>query len=248
MINELKKSIGNILYERLTSPLAGTFFLTWFIWNWRIPYFLIFSDSSIKLIERIAFVETNYFSIKTLFWLPAGYTLLVLVLYPVLSLGSYFIWAYFNYFKNKIKNHVEKNTLLSQKESIELTIKYEQLKNWFSELLQSKDREIETLKLNIREYEKGKEVHSTGEFTVSNDLKEKEWEKEFDKFKNESLYVSSFNAIAQHVNAGHYMTKDRVEIDAQNYYLGNEIIKPTEKSGIFVFTDKGRYFQKRMTS
>ncbi|MEO8234966.1 MAG: hypothetical protein ABI549_06080 [Flavobacterium sp.] len=37
-MEEIKKSISAILYERTTSPLFGTFIFSWLLWNWKIPY------------------------------------------------------------------------------------------------------------------------------------------------------------------------------------------------------------------
>lgn len=42
MFDELKKSISAILYERTTSPLFGSFILSWTVWNWKIFYITLF--------------------------------------------------------------------------------------------------------------------------------------------------------------------------------------------------------------
>jgi len=246
MLDELKKSIGCILYERLTSPLAGTFFLTWFVWNWRIPYFLIFSDSSMKLIDRITFVEANYLSIKRLFWLPAGYTALILVLYPFLSLGSFFIWAEFKFLKNKIRNFVEKNELLSITESMELKVKHEQLLNEFVGSISSKDREIDALKLKLSEFENVKKTSSKG--NISKQIKKDKWEQDFFNFKSQQKYAKYFDEVSKFINTGRFFSTDFIPVDIQNYYIGNEIIEKTNSPGVFSFTEKGNYFQKQMTS
>ncbi|MBU4404288.1 MAG: hypothetical protein L6428_03255 [Candidatus Aminicenantes bacterium] len=152
MINELKNSVSRVLYERLTSPLAGTFFLSWFIWNWKIPYFLIFSDKSMTLIDRLQYVESNYFSANRLFFNPVLCTVLILVIYPIPSLGSYFLWAKFKFWKNKIKNYIEKNVLLSEEDSIRLILKNEEIAKGFAETISNKDKEIEVLKMKLDKY------------------------------------------------------------------------------------------------
>jgi len=46
MITDILNSIKANLYERVTSPLVGTFLFSWIIFNWRIPIVLIWGDDS----------------------------------------------------------------------------------------------------------------------------------------------------------------------------------------------------------
>ena len=46
MISDFRKSINSILYERVSSPLFGTFVISWLIWNWKITYLTLFVSES----------------------------------------------------------------------------------------------------------------------------------------------------------------------------------------------------------
>ena len=41
MLDEFQKSIKAVLYDRLTSPLAGCFIFSWFVWNWGLVYYVL---------------------------------------------------------------------------------------------------------------------------------------------------------------------------------------------------------------
>jgi hypothetical protein len=83
----------NIILDRITSPLSGSFILSWSIWNWKIILFVFSSDlaSKDKIVEIL-----NLSNLKSCF------------LYPLLSSLAYlFLMPYLLYFFKSFTDHVK---------------------------------------------------------------------------------------------------------------------------------------------
>jgi hypothetical protein len=66
MIEETKKSIQSILYQRVSSPFYGTSIVSWLIWNWKVIYLTIFVSEKIIKKSKIDFIVDNYSEINHL--------------------------------------------------------------------------------------------------------------------------------------------------------------------------------------
>lgn len=75
MFDDLSKSIKAQLYERVSSPLLGSFAISWVAWNYRFVLTLI---SSLPLNEKLAFIDTHIFPSYTQVLLQGG-------LYPLVT-------------------------------------------------------------------------------------------------------------------------------------------------------------------
>jgi len=60
MLDDIKKSLNEIIYERTTSPLYGTLIISWLIWNWRIVYLTFFISEKKITKNKIDFILSNY--------------------------------------------------------------------------------------------------------------------------------------------------------------------------------------------
>jgi len=119
MLTEFRKSVNSILYERLTSPLFGTFFLTWILWNWKIVYLTIFISEKQIDQNKIDFIVTNYCDGTNLLWYPLISTIVLVTVYPFVSTAAFWIAIKFNKWKLDIKNKEESIQLLSLEQSIQ---------------------------------------------------------------------------------------------------------------------------------
>ena len=91
MFSELRKSTNAILFERVTSPLFGTFIVSWLIWNWKIVYLTLFvSESNIEG-NKIDYIASNYCDIHVLVTYPLISTLLLLTAIPFVANGAFWI-------------------------------------------------------------------------------------------------------------------------------------------------------------
>lgn len=84
MLDEILASAKDSLLERLSSPLLGSFVLSWCAWNYKFLV-ILFSDASVtqtfKLIENIAFPTLSSVILNGIL-LPLGSALAYIFLYP----------------------------------------------------------------------------------------------------------------------------------------------------------------------
>ncbi len=148
MLDEFKKSISLVLRERITSPFSGAFIFSWFVWNWKIPYALLFSDEQLDLLSRINIIETQYLSWYQNLLLPIVSTLFFIIIYPFITTDSLWIWLKFKKFKTDIKNSIEGQMLLTLDQSIALRLELDSQNQRLDKLTKAKDDEILFLKKN----------------------------------------------------------------------------------------------------
>ena len=151
MFDEINKSIKAILYERVSSPLAGSFIISWIIINWKIVL-AIFSSLPVKL--KIDFIQTLnptvfHYLIYGLIT-PFISSLLFILIYPKITKKIYHYWHKEKVELQNEKLKLEQKRLLTQEESQKIITKLILLENSKNEEITSKDKEIEQLKENIK--------------------------------------------------------------------------------------------------
>lgn len=115
-VDETKKSIQSILYERISSPLSGALFFSWFAWNWKIPYILLFNKSDLTIKERLIFIQEHINICDGLLY-PIISAIAIITVYPLLTTGALFIWMKYKKWQNDIKNIIENSKLLTIEQS-----------------------------------------------------------------------------------------------------------------------------------
>jgi hypothetical protein len=151
MSDDFRKSINSILYERTTSPLFGTFFFSWIVWNWKIILVLFFTESSELGMAKFEYIDTCLLSLWVSLINPIISTALILTLYSWLSEKAYMLWLYFNKRKNDHKNKIEKAKLLTVEQSMKLRIEVSNKEETFKNLINDKEELITALKNEITE-------------------------------------------------------------------------------------------------
>ncbi|MCW7503556.1 hypothetical protein [Leptospira paudalimensis] len=149
ILDEIKNSINSVIAERSVSPLFGTFLISWLSWNWKIIYALFGTGKYLDFEDRLEFIETYYSDNSYLFVYPIISTILLLILYPLLSITAYWIWLHFDILKKKIRNNAERSELLTLDESIKIRIELQKSKELTANLVIEKDREIDQLKKQL---------------------------------------------------------------------------------------------------
>ena len=82
MWGELSKSVKAVLYDRISSPLLGTFAVSWVLWNHRFITVLL---SNMEPIEKFKVVDTVLYSTwDSLLWKMAAFPLLTTALFNFL--------------------------------------------------------------------------------------------------------------------------------------------------------------------
>jgi hypothetical protein len=149
MIEDLKKSFNNIIYERTTSPLYGTLMISWMIWNWKIIYLTFFISENKIQDNKIDFILNNYSSIHNIITFPLISSAFLLTITPLISNGAYWLSLKFNIWKIEQKNLIDKKVLLTLEESLELRQQILSQDKKFEKSIQEKDQKISELMKTI---------------------------------------------------------------------------------------------------
>ncbi len=119
MIKDLTDSLKLAMYERVTSPMAGVFALSWLVFNWKIPLILFWSEK--PMLERISHITTQYLTDSNLYlYYPVYYTVAVLLFYPALSLLPFYWWHWSAALKIKLKQKIDGGVLLTKEQSLQI--------------------------------------------------------------------------------------------------------------------------------
>lgn len=245
MLEESKKSIQNILNQRISSPFYGTLIVSWLLWNWKIIYLTIFVSEQKITSNKIDFIIANYNNVYHLIWLPLLSTFLILTLIPFLTNGAFWLDLKFEQWRIEQKNTIEKKQLLSIEQSISLREQILSMETRFETLLSDKNAEINQLKLLINELEK---ANKNNEITIEDIVPITNKNNESDalaaKILGNSKLKKANETINYHIlgNFSGLVNADGISTEILSFYQSNNLI---ERSGAsFIWTDKGKEVNK----
>ena len=190
MMDEIRKSIGSILYERVTSPLYGAFLFSWIACNWEIIYLTFFISENTIAINKIDYILQHYMGLSNLLLLPIAYTIILVAIIPFISNGAYWLSFKFHQWRVDKKHEIEKKQLLTIKQSIQLRGKIMNQEESFKNLLKEKGTELKILKQDNRQL---REEIGNQEESFKNLLKEKDTELKILKQDNQKLNENNQN-------------------------------------------------------
>lgn len=148
-MDDLVKSIKAVLYDRVSSPMYGTFILSWCYFNFRL-IMVITSDMPVK--EKFQFIDHKIIVNNFSYYLSEGFLYPFLLTAAVIFISPYpakYVYSY--WLKRKLelkkeKQKIENQELLSKEESYKLRRKYSELEIEFNTIMIRKDHDIEELK------------------------------------------------------------------------------------------------------
>jgi predicted transcriptional regulator len=155
MISDLYKDIKIQLYERATSPLLGSFVISWCLWNYKLLLVIVSSGNAL---EKIAYINGVLYPDYQSFGLygilgPLLTTLFFIYLYPI---PARYVFKYTREQQAKtkvIQQQIEDNTPLTQKESREIRASMRILERaWDTENAEYMEK-IDGLKTDLRNAE-----------------------------------------------------------------------------------------------
>jgi len=242
MLDDLKKSLNQIIYERTSSPFYGSLIVSWLIWNWRIVYLtFIISENKIEK-NKIDFILEHYADTNHIIVFPLLSTIIILTVIPFISNGAYWLSLRFNKWKTDQKNTIDKKQLLTVEQSLEIREEISRQEDRFAKLIESKNTEISQLKLQIDEY-----VKKTSNI-VQDTTKKSSTELSLlvERIKNNKDELKQYNQMETLMQSGYQIT-DRSDILPKFITLleSYDIIE-NKGSGTFIFTTKGKDFQRMM--
>jgi hypothetical protein len=250
MIYDIKKSISATLYERSVSPLFGSFFFTWIIWNWKIILILFLTESDELKMTKIEYIDLKLLNFYDGLLYPIISTIILLTVYAWLSEQAYRLWLYFDKRKNDYKTSNENKKLLTIEQSMKLRLQLSNQEEGFANLLKEKEALIDALKK-----EKTKLLSKTNseEINIENLISEKDKtiniNKDLENFLNNKYVTSFFESVANYVQKGRAFDSTEIPDTVTSHFLAYNLIENTTGSR-FKFTEKGKeylkkYFQNR---
>lgn len=241
MVSELKKSISYILYERITSPLYGTFIISWLAWNWKIPYVTLFVNENKLSVNRIDFIINSSLNWKILFLYPALSTVFLITIMPFISTGAFWIALKFDNWRRTIKIEIENKQLLTLEQSIEIREEMRTQMERFAQQMENKDKENITLKSTIEALQERKKPKLHEPDNPVRMLTDKErYEKEYNKLSLNNNFLGYVLQIAENIQNGYSLSG--IPTPAVSFFVANNLIDKI--NGRYDFTEKGKYFLK----
>lgn len=248
MIEEIKKSVNSILYERLTSPFYGALFASWFIWNWKIPYLSLFvSEKNIEP-NKLEYIINHFSDFNILITYPLISTAVILTILPFITNGFYWLHIKFRKWRLDQKNILELKTLLTLEQSIQLREEVLKSEEVVEKLLERKNQEIKELQLVIESFT---------EKNISKEIDESDTTEKYvssvseiaKKISNNKELKSSFDEAVYYIQGGYsnLMASEKTTPKAIAFLEANHLIVGKEK-GIYSMTDLGKDVLKQLLS
>ncbi len=153
MLDKLLTSIQAQINERTTSPLMGSFVVSWILWNYKFLV-ILFSSATVsrtfEMIHSIAFPNTTAILLKG-FALPGLTAAAYIFLYPYPAKFVYEFSRRRQKDINDIRRQIDDETPLTLEESRKLRADIFRSENEYIQQLDRKDAEIARLKAQIAE-------------------------------------------------------------------------------------------------
>ena len=245
IMEEIKKSFNAILYKRTTSPLYGTFIITWLIWNWKSVYVTLFvSEKTIKK-DKLTYILENHF-IDDKHWLiyPIFSTILLLTIFPFISNGAYWLSLKFSKWKRDKKNEVELKQLLTHEQSIELREQILNQAERFEKLLSDKNLKIEQLENKLFIIEK---QINTDEDSIYDENKgnNEELINLSEKIKFNEIEKNYYDALVRYIQGSFRINFEKTPSTFIAKMESHEIINSVG-NGVYSWGKNGKEFNKLM--
>lgn len=242
MITDLRTSINSILYQRVTSPLFGTFIVSWIVLNWKILYATFIIDSDKIEQTKIDYIVSNFNDVGNLIWYPLISTFLLITIIPFVSNGAYWVSLKFEQWRIDNKHKIERKKLLTLEQSIQLREQILDYEKKFETLLNEKDEEIKQLKLLI---EKSSKDENTNTGQIKLDSNEDKIEKRiieiFNKVNNNSSLKKAVFTINEYIQGGYSKLSqdDNITPKILAFFESNDLIE-NQGQGMYKWTEKGK--------
>tara|TARA_R110001583_G_scaffold100524_1_gene246560 strand:+ start:1328 stop:2608 length:1281 start_codon:yes stop_codon:yes gene_type:complete len=152
MVKDTLNSLKGVLYERISSPLWGTYFVAWLLYNWEVVLIFMTEPSPThnrsELIKAYLYSKDS-FNYGLVFW-PLSIAIISLALVPVFQ-ALYFVYSEFIKMKGKVRrDEFESKTRLTIEQSNDLRKRIMNISASGQEITSFQDQEINSLKESIK--------------------------------------------------------------------------------------------------
>lgn len=246
MIDDLKKSFNEIIYERTTSPFYGTIITSWLIWNWRIIYLTFFVSEKKIDGHKINYILDNYSDIEHILIFPLISTILLITIFPFLSNGAFWLSLKFNKWKVDEKNKVDNKQLLTLEQSISLREEISKQEERFGKLVENKNLEIAQLQSQLEEYKNNKPTALETVFNSAQQDAFSDIKKLAERIKTNQKELNQYEKVLMLIQGGYQLTeRSDVEVKFIALLESYDVIE-NKVNGVYKFTDLGKKLQKLM--
>ena len=146
MLEEFEKSVKATLYDRLASPLIGSYVTAWCVFNYKV-ILIIFSD--LQYTQKSEYIDALFvpwWNYPIRYGFPLLWSAFYILFYPWISKKVFRIWQQYIKDKRDIKNKIEGSRLLTLAESEAIRTEYLQSENKLAELMQTNQKELQEWK------------------------------------------------------------------------------------------------------
>ena len=146
MLEEFERSVKATLYDRLASPLIGSYVTAWCIFNYKI-ILIIFSD--LQYTQKSEYIDALFapwWNYPVRYGFPLLWSAFYVFCYPAIAKFVFRKWQKYIKDKRDIKHEIEGTRLLTLAESEEIRTKYLQSENKIAELMQNSENELKEWK------------------------------------------------------------------------------------------------------
>ncbi|OIV42758.1 hypothetical protein [Flavobacterium johnsoniae] len=249
MIDDLKKSFDQIIYERTTSPFYGSFIISWCLWNWKILYLTFFVSQDKIDSNKIDYIINNFSSTGNVFIFPLLSSIIIITLVPFMTNGAYWLSLKFNKWRVDQKKIVDRKQLLTIEQSIELREQISKQEERFAKLVDDKNLEIKQLNLEIEEYRKKEPTTILNNFINSeseNNNSQDELLIFADRVKNNPKELKEYENILFFIQRS-LSPVDETDSKFLTLLESYDIISP-KQNGHYVVTETGKKFYRLVNS
>lgn len=102
----MRKSLNNIVKERISSPLYGNIIISWLFWNWKIIYLTFFVSEKMLDTDKITYISENFICTEYLIIYPLLSSIVLLTIIPFISNAAYWLNIKFDKWRIDQKNKV----------------------------------------------------------------------------------------------------------------------------------------------
>lgn len=152
MLKEILNSAKSTLTDRLSSPLLGSFLVSWCLWNWKFLV-ILFSDAGVTqtfaMVESISFPDVNSIWRNGLAY-PLSTSLIYVFLYPFPARFIYGFMLHQNRKTNQMRQSISKETLLTLEESHQLTTEFIELNQKQLETIEKLNEKVTRLTIGTK--------------------------------------------------------------------------------------------------
>lgn len=166
MSRDIVNSIKATLYDRVSSPVYGTFIFVWLLSNWKVVYITLFADDNYLKMSRLDWIVA-YFSkglnvfgwfelssfFTNAFLFPLVYTAIILLWLPKLLKKIDKIILNHKKERKEQQQEIEKEILLSVADSTALRTKHSDLEENFKAEIDKYSEKEQDLKINVKNLE-----------------------------------------------------------------------------------------------